>query len=135
MFICYRKLHQRIIFKCVRYRTSRAAIRTFNDGSIQQPGIFIQQAHSTRSVKGKSCSASKKRVVSGLYAMSTITTTTTTTTTTKRKKVNTPRASNKENTCPFISTFFAINLMTNGTSSPKLKVLIISRLVYILDIL
>ena len=99
MFICYRKLHQRIILKCVRYCTSRAAIRTFNDDSIQQPSTFLQQARSTSSVKGKSRSASKKRVTSDLDSMSIITTT-------QRKKFNIPRASNKENTCTLHIQYF-----------------------------
>ena len=87
-------MHQRIIFKCVRYRVSHAAIRTFNVGSIQQPGTLIQQDRSTSSVKGKIRSVSKKRVSSDLNLISTITPT-------QRKKVNTSRASNKEGTCPF----------------------------------
>ena len=93
-------MHRIIFVKFVRYRISRDVIRTFNDGSIQQSGIFIQQAHSTISIKGKSGLASKKRVSSDLDSMSTIATTT------KRNKVNTPRASNKEYTCPFQMLFF-----------------------------
>ena len=87
-------LHQRIILKGLRYRTSRAAIRTFNYDYIQQPGTFIQQAHSTSSVKGKSCSASKIHVSSDLESMSTITTT-------KRENVNTLHTCNKDDTYQF----------------------------------
>ena len=99
MFICYRKFHQRIIFKCVRYLTSRATISTFNSGSTQQPGTLIQHDYSTTSVKGKIRSASKKRVSSDLDSMTVVTTT-------QRKKFNTPRASNKEDTYPFHIQFF-----------------------------
>ena len=82
-------------FKCVRYCTSSAEIITFNDDSIQQPGTFIQQAHSTSSVKGKSRLVYTIRVSSDLDSTYTITTTI------KSKKVNTTRASNKEKICPF----------------------------------
>ena len=88
-------LHQRIILTYLQYRTSRAAIRTFNDDSIQQPCNFIQQAYRTSNAKGKSQSVSKIRVSSDLDSMPT------TTTTTKRKKVNMLRTYNKDDTCPF----------------------------------
>ena len=88
-------MHHRINFKRVRSRTSRAAIRTLNDDSIQQPGTFVQQAHYTSSVKGKSWSASKIHFSSDVDSLLTITTNT------KRKKVNKLRSSNKEDTCSF----------------------------------
>jgi len=38
-------------------------MRKFNEDSVQQPGTYIQQAHGSKSVKGHSRAASKKRVV------------------------------------------------------------------------
>ena len=49
---------------CKRCRVSRASSRHFTANSIQQPGTFIQDAHSAPSVKGKSRSVFKKRVIS-----------------------------------------------------------------------
>ena len=114
-----------IIFKYVRYRTLRTSIRTFNDGSIQQPGTFIQQAHSTSSVKGRSRSASKnafhpilikctKSLLLLLLLLLHLT-----------KKIH----------VYFIFNFFDIHPMINGTSSTKLIIIIISKLVYIVDAL
>ena len=38
-------------------------MRKFNEDSVQQPGTYAQQAHGSKSVKGHSCAATKKRVV------------------------------------------------------------------------
>jgi len=47
---------------CIRHRITRATLRNFNEDSVQQPGTYIQQAHGSKSVKGYSRAATKKRV-------------------------------------------------------------------------
>ena len=46
---------------CIKYRVSRAAKRKFDGDFLQLPGTYIQQAHISKSVKGKSSSATKIR--------------------------------------------------------------------------
>ena len=46
---------------CIKHRVSRATKRKFDANLHQLPGTYIQQAHRTKSIKGKSSSASKKR--------------------------------------------------------------------------
>ena len=85
-------VHQSTVLKYVRYLTSRAAIRTTNDDSIQQPSTIVQQTCSISSVEVNSWSASKIRILSDLDSFSTITST-------KSKKMNTLRASSNEDAC------------------------------------
>ena len=46
---------------CNRFRTSRAAKRKFNATNLQQPGTYIQQSHSGRSLRKNSRSSKQKR--------------------------------------------------------------------------
>ena len=52
----------RVYIKCVRHRKTRAAPRKFTNDSIQQPETYVQQAHASKSVKGRCRAASKKRI-------------------------------------------------------------------------
>ena len=45
---------------CIKYRVFRASKLKFDGDFLQLPGTYIQQAHISKSVKGKSSSASKK---------------------------------------------------------------------------
>ena len=45
---------------CIKHRVSRAFKRKFEANLLQLPGTYIQQAHRSKSVKGKSSSTSKK---------------------------------------------------------------------------
>ena len=54
-------LKGRIVLKCNRSRISRARKRKFSPGTLQQPGTFIQEAHSASSTKNLSRSSYKKR--------------------------------------------------------------------------
>ena len=49
---------------CDHKRVSRSDPRVFNHNSVQQVGTYIQDAHSTPSIKGKSRRVSKKRTIS-----------------------------------------------------------------------
>ena len=59
--LCIRFVIERIRLQYIRYRKTRAKKRMFDVDTIQQPGTFIQQAHTTKGVRGKSSSASKQR--------------------------------------------------------------------------
>ena len=52
----------RVYIQCVRHRKTRATPRKFTNDSIQQPRTCIQQARASKSGKGRSCTASKKRI-------------------------------------------------------------------------
>ena len=52
-----------MILQCKRCRTTRATERDFNTMSIQQPGTYLQDAHSAPSIRDRSRSATKKQVL------------------------------------------------------------------------
>ena len=49
----------------IRHRITRATMRNFTEDLVQQPGTYIQQARASKSVKGHSRAATKKRVADG----------------------------------------------------------------------
>ena len=56
-----RSILKSIRLDCIKYRVSRAAKRKFDGDFLQLPGTYIQQAHISKSVKGKSSSTTKIR--------------------------------------------------------------------------
>ena len=54
---------------CIRHRITRATVRNFTEDSVQQPGTYVQQAHASKSVKGRSRAATKKRVADDVDAI------------------------------------------------------------------
>ena len=54
-----------MILRCNRYRVTRATKRKFSPHNLQQPGTYIQEAHSSRSIKNSSRSSKKKRTECG----------------------------------------------------------------------
>jgi len=86
-----------VTIQCQRHRRTRATPRIFGKESIQQPGIQIQQAHGSKSSKGKSRSSTKQRVSDNTnyeegstFARSN-----------KRSKITTTRPMCKDEMCPF----------------------------------
>ena len=49
-----------MILRCNRYRVTRATKQKFSPDNLQQPGTYIQEAHSSRSIKNSSRSSNKK---------------------------------------------------------------------------
>lgn len=50
----------RVYIQCGRHRKTRAVPRKFTKYYIQQPGMYVQQSHSSKSVKGCRCAVSNK---------------------------------------------------------------------------
>jgi hypothetical protein len=90
--LCIRSIIERIRLQYIRYRKTRAIKRTFDVDTIQQPGTFIQQAHTTKGVRGKSSSASKQRTCQDMpYSLSAL----------NFNKEYTSRPQEQCDTCPF----------------------------------
>ena len=87
---------------CEHYRTSRAKNKTFEDNKLLQSHTFIQDAHSTSSVKNKSRSKSKKLANSSRTNKN------------HMNKIKVPRPSSKEETCPFCITLVLSKKQING---------------------
>ena len=85
---------------CIRKRVSRAAKRDFSGPSIQQVGTYVQQAHSSKSIKGKSRSVSKQRTKPHIVDDNT------TSCNNQGNKVYTPRPICKDVACTFNFTIF-----------------------------
>ena len=82
---------------CIRHRITRAAERNFTKDSVQQPGTYVQQAHASKRVKGRSRAASKKRVADDIDVIPN----SSFSRSANRSKCSTPRPLTKEDVCPF----------------------------------
>ena len=94
----------RVCIQCVRHHTTRATRRKFTLDSVQQPGTYVQQAHASKSVKGQSRAASKKRVAD----QSIIEPKSSFSRSSNRSKCSTSRPMNKSDICPFSISIFVI---------------------------
>ena len=95
---------------CIRHRPTRAVKRNFTKDSVQQPGTYVQQAHTSKSVKGRSRAATKKRVADDIDVIPN----TSFSRSANRSKCSTPRPLTKEDVCPFAVSVFVIQEIKNG---------------------
>ena len=90
---------------CHHKRVTRSKPRLFADNNLQQVGTYIQDAHSSPSIKGKSRSSSKKRFVYNTMDSDAVidadSNTSTNATSPKKNKVSTCRPINKASACKF----------------------------------
>ena len=97
---------------CHHKRVTRSKPRMFSDNNLQQVGTYIQDAHSTPSIKGKSRSSSKRRFVWATKSFvdsnmesddvnDTDSNLSSNVTSTKKNKVSTCRPINKASACKF----------------------------------
>ena len=90
---------------CLHKRVTRSKPRSFADNNLQQVGTYIQDAHSSPSIKGKSRSSSKKRFVYNTMdsdaVMDTDSNLSTNATSRNKNKVSTCRPMNKASACNF----------------------------------
>ena len=90
---------------CLHKRVTRSKPRSFADNNLQQVGTYIQDAHSSPSIKGKSRSSSKKRFVYNTMdsdaVMDTDSNLSTNATSPNKNKVSTCRPMNKASACNF----------------------------------
>ena len=90
---------------CHHKRVTRSKPRLFADNNLQQVGTYIQDAHSSPSIKGKSRSSSKKRFVHNTMDSDAIldpdSNLSTNATSPKKNKVSTCRPINKASACNF----------------------------------
>ena len=90
---------------CHHKRVTRSKPRLFADNNLQQVGTYIQDAHSSPSIKGKSRSSSKKRFVYNTMDSDAVidadSNTSTNATSPKKNKVSTCRPINKASACNF----------------------------------
>ena len=90
---------------CLHKRVTRSKPRSFADNNLQQVGTYIQDAHSSPSIKGKSRSSSKKRFVYSNMESDDVTdmdfTVSSNATSPKKNKVSTCRPFDKASACNF----------------------------------
>ena len=110
----------RVYIQYIRHVKTRAAPRKVTNDSIQQPRSYVQQAHASKRVKGRSCAAYKKNIADdddidphSSFSRSS-----------NRSKCTTTRSITHENMCPFsISICLAFNIfeVVLFCASSKLK--------------
>ena len=87
---------------CIRHRITRAAKRNFTKDSVQQPGTYVQQAHASKSVKGRSRASTKKRVADDVDVIPN----SSFSRSSNRSKCSTTRPLTKDDVCPFAVSVF-----------------------------